>query len=562
MSDWSPPAEDSLDWTPPSDDTITSPEGSFVGGVLRQLGLTARYAIEGGLGLADLAASPIRAVGNAIRPGTFSPAGEVIADSLDLPQPQGGFEEGVADVSRSLAGAGGFAGGAKVLENSVVSAAKPAMQWLAANPAMQAQAAIGAGSGAAIARETEMGPVGTFAMQLAGSLAFPVGVRATRAAIEPLMDIGATIGASAGNKRGIQRLATDAVERGLVSKKNIDSARVAAQNATEFVPGAKPTMADAIAEYNMKPPVVGAAKTTGGWIARLQKDLTGARFVEDALSGNAKRTAAVITRAKETLLADTAKMREPILDVVNGAGGIRADRILSNLDDLASNPEVYGDRTMATAVRLATRDVMKLNRGKVVNKVIVDGRINAKAIYAARKFFNKTVAKAAEVEEGSLTSRDLKKMGWITHQIQLAVDDAIEEVATTQGKGGQWKAYLDKYSSGMKLIESHLDRAEFATEMAKGVKPLGSSIVPGELPHPPTLLNRKMMFVNWGLKLMGTDANTPVVKDLVRRLEDPAEFAKLLERPLKDPLRVFADEAMRRGSLAAGVSSVANEEQE
>jgi hypothetical protein len=258
-----------------------------------------------------------------------------------------------------------------------------------------------------------------------------------------------------------------------------------------------------------------------------------------------------LDNAKNTLDDTTKAMREPVLDAVNKAGGVKTKRVLDNLDNLGSSPDVIGDPSMYRAVSRAKRQVLMLDR---------DGEINAKAIYATRKSINKAVAKAAEATEGTATARDYKKMGYITHQIQLAIDGAIESKASEIGLGGKWGEYLKTHWEGMKLIEAHELRAEFASEMAKQVKPLGSSIVPGELPHPPTLLNRKMMFVNWGLRLLGSDANTPVVQELTSKLTDPREFAKLLQRPAKDPLKVLTMEAMRRGSIAAGVSYTAQSE--
>lgn len=552
---WQPPGKDSLTWQPPQTDEPIGPDvekkGHFVDDLLRQLGLTARYAIEGGLGLADLAAEPLRMAGNAIRPGTFTATGgQEIANQIGLPQPQPGVEAVVGDFSRSLAGAGGTIAGANALAGRVGPAAATAAKWLAANPSLQAQAAIGAGGGAAAARAAHLGPYGTMAAQLAGGLAVPGAIRGVRAAAEPLMDIGATIGAASGSKRGVTRLATDAIGRGLKTKQNVDAVRTAAYNATEFVPGAKPTMGEAIAEFNMKPAVAGPEKVTGGWLARLEKDLTGARGVEDVLPSNTKRVMKAIEAAKDRLDVETAALRDPVLDAVNSkSGGIETQRLLSNLDDLAANPEIKGDAAMARAVQIAQRTARRLDSG---------GKIDAKAIYSTRKTFNKSVAKAAEATEGTISAKDAKKMGWITHQVQLAIDDAIENSANSAGIGKQWATYLDKYSKGMRLIDSHVGRTEFSAEMAKGVKPLGSNVVPGEIPHPPTLLNRKMMFANWGLRLLGADANAPVVEEITRRLQDPKAFAELLQRPPKDPMRVWAEEAMRRGAQAAGMGLVAN----
>lgn len=555
MSDWRVPAEDGLAWEVPVDDAVSDAEPSFVNKVIgtatQALGQTARIGIEAAAGIPDLLATPIRAAGNAIRPGTFPrTGGQAVADVLSLPEPAEGL---ATDVARAVAGVGGGVGAAKVLGMAASPVVKGASTFLADNVALQTQAAIGAGIGSTVAREADLGPVGTFAAQLAGSLAVPGAVRASRAMVEPALDIAATVGATAGSKWGTKRLATDAVERGLVTPNNIRAARDAANNATEFVPGATPTMGEAVAEYNMKSAAIGSPRTAGGWITRLEKDLTGARFVEDALTGNTRRISAVIDDARTALDKTTTAMREPVLSAVNKAGGVDSSRLLANLENLSMTPEIRGDAAMSRAVRIARRTVMTLDD---------NGKINAKAIYATRKSFNKLVAKAAEATEGSATAKDYKKMGWITHQVQLAIDDAIEDVAGKVGMADKWRAYLDTHFSGMKVIESHIERAEFAGEMAKQVKPLGSNVVPGELPHPPTLLNRKMMLVNWGLRLMGSDANTPVVRDLTDRLADPAKFRELLQRPTKDPLSVLANEALRRGALASGVTSVLNSRSE
>lgn len=551
---WSPPASDSLAWSPPDTDEPLGPEvkeekqdGSFVDGLLRSLGLTARYAIEGGLGLADLAAEPIRMAERAILPEKWQPkgtGGQAIADLIGLPQPETGAEKVVGDISRAVAGAGGSAGGAQALAGKVVPQAQNAMAWLAAKPALQAQAATGAGIGASVARENEWGPWGSLAAQLAGGIAVPASIRAGRAAIEPVMDIGATIGASSGNQRGIRRLATDAVERGLVGEK--ESTRVALQNATEYVSGAKPTSAQAVAEANLK----NTDKVFGGWLARLEKDLTGARGVEDVLPTTIKRQAAAIARAEDALDSTTAPLRNEVIEAVNAkVGGLSAKRLASGLDDLAATPEIAGDKMLSRAVQMARREVDRLQSG---------GRINAKAAYAFRKSFNRAVGKAAEATEGTLAQKDAKKIGWITHQVQLVIDDVMEEAAKAAGATKKWGEYLSMYSRGRRLIEAHTSRAEAAGEMASQVKPLGSNVVPGELPQPPTLLNRKMMFANWGLRLLGKDANAPVVEELTKRLSDPKAFAELLSRPSKDPLRIWALEAIRRGEQSAGMGLITN----
>ena len=94
----------------------------------RQLGLTARYGMEGAGNLANLVTEPIRQ--NVTDPlarmmsggpnlsdlitGNQAPQGEStgdamsrLADSLGLPKPEGSLEQGVGNASRALAGLAG-----------------------------------------------------------------------------------------------------------------------------------------------------------------------------------------------------------------------------------------------------------------------------------------------------------------------------------------------------------------------------------------------------------------------------------------------------------------------
>lgn len=97
------------------------PETSLTDKLIRQAGLTGRYALEGG---EQAVTYPIRAVGSAIAGGlnlagkkdwadyvqkslgTGGNGGKVLADQLGLPNPETGLEKAVAGGSKALAGAG------------------------------------------------------------------------------------------------------------------------------------------------------------------------------------------------------------------------------------------------------------------------------------------------------------------------------------------------------------------------------------------------------------------------------------------------------------------------
>lgn len=80
--------------------------GQQVMDVPRQLGLAARYGIEGTLGAADVLGAPIRSGLEQLLGREVQPAAPMIADVFGLPQPQTPTERVVGDVSRAMAGAG------------------------------------------------------------------------------------------------------------------------------------------------------------------------------------------------------------------------------------------------------------------------------------------------------------------------------------------------------------------------------------------------------------------------------------------------------------------------
>ena len=147
----------------------------------RQLGLTARYGMEGAGNLANLVTEPIRQ--NVTDPlarmmsggpnlsdlitGNQAPQGEStgdamsrLADSLGLPKPEGSLEQGVGNASRALVGTGLSAGAG-------LAARAP---QLAAQPLMQAISTL-TGSGAqTTAQEAGAGPGGQLIASLAGGL--------------------------------------------------------------------------------------------------------------------------------------------------------------------------------------------------------------------------------------------------------------------------------------------------------------------------------------------------------------------------------------------------------
>ncbi len=145
----------------------------------RQLGLTARYGMEGAGNLANLVTEPIRQ--NVTDPlarmmsggpnlsdlitGNQAPQGEStgdamsrLADSLGLPKPEGSLEQGVGNASRALVGTG-LSAGAGLVTGAPQMAQQPLMQALSTMTGSGAQTA---------AQESGAGPGGQLIASLAG----------------------------------------------------------------------------------------------------------------------------------------------------------------------------------------------------------------------------------------------------------------------------------------------------------------------------------------------------------------------------------------------------------
>lgn len=129
--------------------------GSMLREVPRQLGLTARYGLEGLANTAQIFTEP---VANLMRMGGLKvkPLGEAAtaaADAIGLPSPQSANERVIGDAARLVAGAGGFAGGAGALSRGLSGVAQTTAQALAANPVQQLSAAAGGGLAGGAVRE-------------------------------------------------------------------------------------------------------------------------------------------------------------------------------------------------------------------------------------------------------------------------------------------------------------------------------------------------------------------------------------------------------------------------
>lgn len=156
--------------------------GSQLNQIPRQLGLTARYGLEGLGQAAELITEPLRQTITdplsrklGLIKGSTKPMGQAasgLADALGLPSPQGANERVIADASRMVAGAGGVVGAASKVAQLPGMVGKVGA-FMAQNPTNQLVSAAGAGGAAGASREAGGSPAMQAVAGVVGGLAAP-----------------------------------------------------------------------------------------------------------------------------------------------------------------------------------------------------------------------------------------------------------------------------------------------------------------------------------------------------------------------------------------------------
>lgn len=456
-----------------------------------------------------------------------------LANKMGLPEPQNMQERVVGDTARTMAGGAGITSAANALKNKVVPWAQPYMEMLASKPLAMQASAMGGGASSSVAKESGAGPMGQMAAGLAGGMAPAAAGGVAKWLGRHAADAGSTIGASFGNQRGIERIAKDAAQR--IAGPTRGEQLVALLQAKDYVPGAKPTVAEAIAEAQMGQPT-----QMGGATIKLQKDLSGAKGVEDVLPSAARQQRTALAEHLRNVKVQARPMREEALVQAN-LGGVKVNNINAAIKTVMEKPGNKAD------------DLIQKTLGAVKVKIadLADdaGNIDARELYTVRKKLGNTIASFSR----ETANWDKKQTAGLEREVQKLIDDAIESAG---GKG--WRDYLKTYSEGMKTAERQKIAGREAKLIAAGIKGSNAQdLAAGELPHPPTLLHRPMMALNYALKMLSRDANTPVAKYLAEQMRDPKAYAELLKgeagkTPMASPLP--KSDAARRALIAAMLS--------
>mgnify|MGYP001599849649 CR=1 FL=1 len=187
----------------------------------RQIGLTARYGLEGVAGGIGAFIDPvIGAIGGAVRmagaenydPATVAGIGRGAANMLGLPQPETSGERVVGALASGVAGGGASAASMAQLANQTRGVVQAGAQQLAAQPGMQAVAGGAAGTAGQSVAEAGGGQGAQLAAALAAGIATPVAAGAAGRAMKvPTATISPEQQAilSAGKKADIPVLTSD-----------------------------------------------------------------------------------------------------------------------------------------------------------------------------------------------------------------------------------------------------------------------------------------------------------------------------------------------------------------
>jgi hypothetical protein len=145
----------------------------------RQVGLTARYGLEGVGDTLDFLSTPIRAGLNMVLPeGSEIKAGSgrYLANKLALPTPQNATERAVGDATRLTAGSIVPIGAANKLADVSTGVTRNVAMNMAAKPGMQAASAAAAGGAGGYTRETGGGDGAQLVASLAAGVATPLAI--------------------------------------------------------------------------------------------------------------------------------------------------------------------------------------------------------------------------------------------------------------------------------------------------------------------------------------------------------------------------------------------------
>lgn len=154
--------------------------------VPRQIGLTARYGLEGIGDLFDgFVGNPLRTLASPILGNKpTSRTGAALADMVGLPQPKTANERIVGDATRLVAGGAGMLGAASKVAQGTAGATQAVAKLMAANPAQQIVSAGASGLAGGYTRETGGNDISQAVASLAAGIGAPLAMNAANKGLQ------------------------------------------------------------------------------------------------------------------------------------------------------------------------------------------------------------------------------------------------------------------------------------------------------------------------------------------------------------------------------------------
>lgn len=476
---------------------------------------------------------------------------EKLADKLGVPKAKTRAEKLGAAAAGSLAGMTGMTGAAaRIADTAVNPVVKETAKVVASNPGMGATSAVTGGLASETARQEGAGPTGEFVAGMAGAAA-PSVLAATvpaagRTVWNALKDAGAAVGAITGHKGSITKLSGDVVEN-LLKNSDKPAIRQALQEATTYVPGAKPTVAEAMAEANLKSP----EKQVGGALVKLQDTISGNKGVEDVLPSKMKANQAAVDSYIEDHAGRMAILRnEAFRQARQGPTG--QPGLVTGKGPVWGADPVYVHKVAAHA--LQDREIAGHNLArKLISGVMTDlkkvpknqfGMLDPEVMYGIRQSAGARLSKLLKDEmtpNDAVASKALRRL-------QDSMDDAIGAAAPG------WKEYMKLYSKGMEPVNKHTARLAEANSMVEGITGRGvGEMVQETMPSIPGLLHRPTMVARFLLHLVAKDAADPITRDIAKRLEDPEQFLQLMSRPDAAPAKKALNQTLMHAAILSNL---------
>jgi len=398
-------------------------ERSFADSLGRQLALTARAGVGAVAAIPNMIADPVVSGINAVAGMNIpipSQALERTMTRAGVPEPLSGTEKFAYEVNKSMGPAG----------------AMSKVKALSSLPAKDLMLSAAGGAGASnLAEQAGFGPAGQFIAGLAGGVAAPsvaVGsseaLGAARRAIPAIIEPMTASGKERIKARALQSAARDK-----------SSAASAATSAPEYVPGSKPTLAQASGDPGL------AAQS------KALQNKFGADFQERFAAQDEARQRGLtsafgppsnISKAEAARNDFTEKMREQAFE---GAKNASVKPVITVADSILRSPA--GKR-------------QEVERAMAWVKGRLDGETDPRRLYAIRQDINDIIAGklAGDPEKAALklAAGELKA-------IKGALDNQIEKAAPG------FKQYLEVY----RRWSSEIDKAKLGQEIqAKATQPL------------------------------------------------------------------------------------------